>query len=613
VNSLSTRGELRGPLPATPAGEHEPSAPFERVPTWALATALTAVLGLVYVIAAPPSTDLAAAAYRSGLFARVGFTLWDNSWYGGHHLPAYSLLAPALGAWLGPQLLNALAMVAATALFALLIDGCFPARATRIAAVWFAIGASFALLSNRVPYDLGLALGLGALLVLRGARDARARPERSGPGAVLGRRAAALALAVLCAVASPVAGAFLGLAGVAWALSRRAASGWPRAWPIVFTLAALAPIGLLTLAFPEGGTQPFVASAFYPDIAAILLIAALILREQRERAGGRGEAGGPHRPGEAGEGGKATGPAGGAGLGQAIDRLLLAGTLLYALALLGAYAIPSPVGGNVDRLGAMLAGPVLACVLLGRRPRLLLLLAPLLLYWQANAPFADFAAAASDPAVNASFFTPLLGELRTLDVGYAGRPARIEVVPSADHGEARWMAPHVMLARGWERQLDQRDAALFYDEASTPLTPARYRAWLDEEAISYVALPDAPLDYSAKGEAKLLRGGGSSYLREIWRSAHWRLFAVLGAAPLARAPAVLSSATTDSFTLSEPRPGSTIVRIRFTPYWAIAAGHGCVREAPGGWTEVQAQGAGSVRVGIDFSLERIFDHGPRCT
>jgi hypothetical protein len=581
--------------------EHEPGARPERIPTWALATALTAVLGLVYVIVAPPSTDLAAAAYRSTLFSHVGFTLWDNSWYGGHHLPAYSLLAPALGAWLGPQLLNALAMVAATALFALLIDGCFPARATRIAAIWFAIGASFALLANRVPYDLGLALGLGALLVLRGASE---RDQRSGRLGQLGRRAAALALAVLCAVASPVAGAFLALAGLAWTLTSRTANGWPRGWPIVFTLAALVPIGLLTLAFPEGGTQPFVASAFYPDIAAILLIAALIVREQRERAGNPGGGVDPAR---------ADVPS------QAVARLLLAGALLYALALLGSYVIPSAVGGNIDRLGALLAGPVLACVLAPRHPRLLLVLAPLFLYWQLTAPLTDFASAASDPAVDASYYTPLLGELRTLGVGYESpparsptRPARIEVVPSADHGEARWMAPHVMLARGWERQLDQKDGPLFYDEASTPLTPARYRAWLSEEAVSYVALPDAPLDYSAKGEARLLRSP-PAYLREIWRTAHWRLFAVLGATPLAQAPATLTSATTDSFTLSEPRPASTTVRIRFTPYWAILAGRGCVREAPGGWTEVQARSAGSVRVGIDFSLGRVFDHGPRCT
>ena len=54
--------------------------------------------------------DLAAAGYRSDLFARVGFTLWDNGWYGGHHLLAYSLLAPALGALIGPQPLAALSM-----------------------------------------------------------------------------------------------------------------------------------------------------------------------------------------------------------------------------------------------------------------------------------------------------------------------------------------------------------------------------------------------------------------------------------------------------------------------------------------------------------------------
>ena len=569
MNSLSSRAELRGSPLAPVASEHGPGALQERVPTWALATALAAVLGLAYVIVAPPSTDLAAAAYRSDLFSRVGFTLWDNSWYGGHHLPAYSVLAPALGAWLGPQLLAALSAVAASALFALLIDGHFPARATRIAALWFALGVSVELLSNRIPFDLGLALGLGALLAARVPRERY----------VL--RGLAVVLAVLCALASPVAGAFLALAFLAWALAGR-----PRAWPIVLTLTALAPIALLALAFPEGGSQPFVASAFYPALGAVLVIAALILRAGRDHSDGPLE----ERP-----------------------RVLLIGTLLYAAALLGAFLIPTAVGGNADRLGALLAGPLAACVLMPRRPHLLLLLAPLLLYWQVKAPITDNASAASDPAVHASYYTPLLEELRMLGVGYSERPARIEIVPTRNHWEARWVAPHAMLARGWERQLDQGRNALFYDESRTPLTPTRYRAWLFEEAVSYVALSGGPLDYSGKAEAKLLRGGGLSYLREIWRSTHWQLFAVLGATPLAQAPAVLTSASTDSFTLSEPRPESTTVRIRFTPYWAVLDGNGCVREAPGGWTEVQARAAGSLHIGIDFSLVRIFDHGPRCS
>ncbi len=65
--------------------------------------------------------------------------------------------------------------------------------------------------------------------------------------------ALALVLAALTALASPVAGAFLALAG-----ARRAA---PRAgarrsrWRVA--IAALAPVALLELAFPEGGYEPF--------------------------------------------------------------------------------------------------------------------------------------------------------------------------------------------------------------------------------------------------------------------------------------------------------------------------------------------------------------------
>jgi hypothetical protein len=136
--------------------------------------------------------------------------------------------------------------------------------------------------------------------------------------------------------------------------------------------------------------------------------------------------------------------------------------------------------------------------------------------------------------------------------------------------------------------------------------------------VSYVALPDAPLDYSAGAEARLLRGQGGAaalpgYLREVWRSAHWRLFAVRRAAPLAQGPAVLASLGSDSFTLRLPRAGAYTVRVHFTPYWMLASGGGCVSRAPGDWTSVQARSAGTARVVIDFSLARVFDHGPRCS
>jgi hypothetical protein len=524
-----------------------PAAMARLPPAWTI----TAALAVVYLILAPASPDLAAASYRSSLFSSAGFTLWDNSWYGGHHLLAYSVLAPALGALIGPRLLAAISMVIATALFARLIDGRFPASATRTAAAWLALGASIALLSSRVPFDLGLAIGLGSALA------AQRRHQRW-----------ALPLAVLCALASPVAGAFLALAFLAWAVA-----GPARAWPLGLTAAALAPIALLVLAFPEGGSQPFVGSAFYPTLLGVIVVGALIPPEQRT---------------------------------------LRVGALLYAIALIGSFLVPTAVGGNADRLGALVAGPVAACLLLGatrRRRNMLIVLAPFLLYWQANAPVADFASTVDNASVNASYYAPLIGELHALGVGYGARPARVEVVATADHWEARFLAPHVMIARGWERQLDTHRNGLFYE--SKPLGAARYHEWLSENAVSYVALPDAPLDYSARSEARLLRGG-VGYLREVWRSKHWRLFAVLHATPLAQAPALLTSVSSDSLTLYAPRAGAYRVLVRFTPYWALASGSGCVARAADGWTEVQARRAGRFHLVIGFSLARVFSEAPRC-
>jgi hypothetical protein len=543
------------PLAAGAAREHALGA-LRRLPAWTLA----ALLALVYLLIAPQSPDLAAASYRSHLFDQVGFTIWDNSWYGGHHLPAYSLLAPALGAALGPALLAALSMVAASALFERAVAGPFPHRAARVGALWFAFGAGVALLSSRVPFDLGLAVALGSLVL-----------------AQRGRWVSAWALAVLSSVASPVAGAFLALAGIAWALAtgeRRR-----RARAAALAVLALLPIGVLAVAFPESGTQPFAASAFYPALAGVLAVGLALPRDQRTLRIGAG---------------------------------------LYALALIGAYVAPTAVGGNADRLGAAVAGPLAACALLEASPRwrrwAVLALAAPLTYWQVNAPLADYKATWSNASVHASYYQPLLAELRGLGVGYGRRPVRIEVVPTVTHWEARYVAPAVMIARGWERQLDRDRNALFYERGGT--NAASYHEWLADEAVSYVALPDAPLDYSGTREAGLLRSrfvtGAGGYLREVWRSRHWRLFSVAGSQPLAERSSVLLAASTDSFVLRVPFPGTYSVRLRFSPYWALTSGTGCIEEGAGGWTSVRAGRAETVRAAIDFSLGRIFDHGARC-
>ena len=137
-----------------------------------------------------------------------------------------------------------------------------PGTAGRVASLWFAFGAGFALLSSRVPYDLGLALGLAALA----ARAARAR----------GRRSCCACCARWRARWRERSSRWRCWRGRSRARRRRLALG--------MMLAALVPILALAVLFPEGGTQPFVASAFWAPLAAVLLLALLAGREQRAAA-----------------------------------------------------------------------------------------------------------------------------------------------------------------------------------------------------------------------------------------------------------------------------------------------------------------------------------------
>jgi hypothetical protein len=201
----------------------------------------------------------------------------------------------------------------------------------------------------------------------------------------------------------------------------------------------------------------------------------------------------------------------------------------------------------------------------------------------------DVARAAGDPSVSASYYAPLLQKLDSL----APRPFRVEIPFTANHWEAARVAPHVPLARGWERQLDRRYGALFYDGT---LNAATYRAWLDEHAVAYVALPDAALDYAARAEARLIERG-PAYLHQVWHGAHWRLFAVAAPRPFvsgeARGPAI---AGVDGFRLAPRRPGVALVRIRWSRWWRVTAGRACLRRGPGAMTQLRVFGRETVRV-----------------
>src|SRR3954447_10896779 len=100
-----------------------------------------AVGALVWLVVAPDARDLASQAYRAALFGREGFALWDGGWYAGHHLPAYSVLFPALAWALGVRLAGAVAAVAAAAAFGALAERHLDPRPARLAAGWFGVAS----------------------------------------------------------------------------------------------------------------------------------------------------------------------------------------------------------------------------------------------------------------------------------------------------------------------------------------------------------------------------------------------------------------------------------------------------------------------------------------
>src|SRR6185437_10584518 len=281
-------------------------------------------------------------------------------------------------------------------------------------------------------------------------------------------------LTAVCAATSPVAGLLLALAGATHVLAtRRPLAG----------LALVAPAFLvaipLELLFPEGGWEPFAASSVTATLAVTLAFLYAVPRE---------------------------------------ERLLRVGAFVYlGVAVLS--IVPTPMGSNIDRYAVLLAGPLALCALgrggfrqAGRPLAAVVIAVGGIVVWTAWGPVRESAGIVGDPSTRAAYYVPLE---RFLDA-HGGRLARVEVPFTHSHWEAALLAPEFFLARGWERQLDTKYDPIFF---KSNLTAAAYHAWLADNAVSYVALPDVRLDGSSDEEAGLIRSG-LPYLREVFSSAH---------------------------------------------------------------------------------------------
>ena len=362
------------------------------------APAVAACAALVVTVSGWRGVDLAAHIYAVDLFRRNGLALWDAQWFGGHWTLGYTVLYSPVAATFGLHLTAVASAVAAAWAFDRLVVEHFGARA-RAGALVFAIGTVAQVAIGQLPYLLGEALGLAALL---------AASRR--------RWALAASLAVLAALSSPLAGGFVALAATAWLLT-----SWPRnrAGLGLLLVGALVPVVVLQVLFPQG-VMPYTGVDFAIEVAVFGALAALIPQE---------------------------------------ERALRVGAILYVAVMVASFVIPTAMGGNILRLGGCAALPLAICMRGGRLRRQLatvLLLPIIAITW---APvWASATTGRTAASAQPGYYTDVLSYLQR----HRTPVGRVEVVPTALHWETVFVAPTVPLARGWERQLDLTDNPIFY-------------------------------------------------------------------------------------------------------------------------------------------------------
>ena len=385
-------------------------------------------------------------------------------------------------AGLGVGLSGLLAAVGGAVLLARLLRASQHPWAGSLAGAVFSVAD---IASGRTTFAIGAVAALAALVAL---------PHRRAAG-----------WAVLTALLSPVAAAFLGLAAAVLVLHRR-----PGGWPV--GLGAALPVVLLTLAFPAGGVQPYAPSSAVWPVLAGLALAALTT-----------------------------------------SVLLRTGALLYAALAAGLVLSHDPFGSNVLRLGLLLATPLVVAT--SARSRLVLApVAVALLGWQADPTVSDLRAPAGPS------FSALDRELVRLGA------QRVEVVPLRDHQEAAVTARVVPLARGWSRQVDRDLNGLFY---VGELSPQRYLAWLLEHHVGAVALSRTLTDTGGVRERRLLSAGPVPGLEPVWADRTWTVWRVAGAGPLADPPAQVLASRRASLMLRSDRPVEVAVDVRWSRWLSL--------------------------------------------
>src|SRR5581483_11735885 len=286
----------------------------------------------------------AARARASAVSHGVGLTYWF-AWFGGGSTPGnYSVITPYLSAVMSAELVGAVSAVAITVVTALAVRGtAHPVAATAVATV----AAGINLWSGRVPFLLGSALAVGAVIAVRHRRAAVA--------------AVVTALSIL---ASPVSPAFLALALAAVFIAV------PRYRVVSATTMATVALGfgLVALAFGAPGPQPFSFALCLESVGALALFFFARTPD--------------------------------------FVRTLLGLAMLTALVL---FLVPNGMGSNYGRM-IWFCLPVLIVATSRWRGWIACLIVTPVLFAGANLTISDLRQA-GDPTANTSYYRPLAQEL----------------------------------------------------------------------------------------------------------------------------------------------------------------------------------------------------------
>jgi hypothetical protein len=488
------------------------------------------------------STDRAAHELRVATFEQIGISPWSNQWFGGHHIAGYGLMVQFLSDLLGTTVVSWGAAIVGSVGFWLIVRrvvGSFPLAGTPLLAVaWSSVGMSTSVWAGRTPFCVGFAAATWAVLA-----------------ALRGSRTAATLLAVVAGLASPVCAVFLCVVATAW-IGRERRYLLTGLALVAGSLVVLASVAVL---FPERGRYPFPIGA----LVNVVLSTVVLLVAVRS-----------HR------------------------RVVQAGLAYIALALL-LFLVPNPVGSIVDRMGSIVAGPIL--VLLWR-PRRELLIAIMLTVtaWQVR-PF-SFAFAEHHPSYDFEFSAPAIEFLQAQPGVF-----RVEAIPLRSHSESYYFARALPLARGWAGHVDRDRNPLFFADG---LSGDEYEAWLIDNGVAFVALANAPIDTTGLTEAALVREG-LPFLKTAWSNDDWIVYSVEPRPTMSSEGSEITQMDADSFTVETSAAGTYLLKVHFSP-WFVVDGSGCVREGEDGWTVLEMAEPGVAVVRAGWRLAAVVDRDGTC-